>query len=213
MIWNSRIKIHSMATSASGLKWVLPRYAAWMRSLPYVRGEKYTRICPTDGIDSIGIKTPEMKMSGSRTMFSMDMISPGLSVGYAANRVPIVAKQNAVRIIPRKRGRTSRMGVPKMSRPAIKGTNAIPILYKNPLRLSPNTTACREMGADTRRSKVFIRRSIGMETGSMDEAEKRIVIAISPGIITEGAAGFPTAKARNMNRGKSAPETMILGLR
>jgi hypothetical protein len=52
-----------------------------------------------------------------------------------------------------------------------------------------------------------------METGSMDDAEKRIVIAMSPGIMTEGPAGFPTAKARNMNRGKRAPETMIFGLR
>ena len=93
------------------------------------------------------------------------------------------------------------------------GTDAIPMLYRNPLRLSPRTTACRETGAEMSRSNVFIRRSIGIETGSMDEAEKRIVIAIRPGIMTEGSPGLPTANARNMKRGKSMPETMMFGLR
>jgi hypothetical protein len=54
---------------------------------------------------------------------------------------------------------------------------------------------------------------MGMETGSIEEAEKRIVIAMSPGIMTDGPAEFPAANARNMNSGKSAPETMIFGLK
>lgn len=166
-----------------------------------------------DGMDSIGMKTPEMNMRGSLTRFSMDMISPGLSVGYAANRVPMVAKQNEVRMIPATRGAILIIGVPKMSMPAISGTNAIPILYRNPLRLSPRTTACREMGAEISRSNVFMRHSMGMDTGSIEEAEKSIVIAMSPGIMTDGPAEFPAAKARNMNRGNSAPETMMFGLK
>ena len=74
-----------------------------------------------DGMDSIGMNTPEMKIRGSLTRFSMDMISPGLSVGYAANRVPMVAKQNEVRMMPAIRGATLTIGVPKMSSPAISG--------------------------------------------------------------------------------------------
>ncbi len=35
----------------------------------------------SDGIDDRGIKTPDMNTSGSLTRFSMDIISPGLSVG------------------------------------------------------------------------------------------------------------------------------------
>jgi hypothetical protein len=97
--------------------------------------------------------------------------------------------------------------------PAIRGTKAMPRLYRNPLRLSPRTTVCIEIGADKSRSNVFILRSRGMETGSIEDAENRIVIAISPGIITVGSAGLPTANARNMKRGKSMPETMIFGLR
>jgi hypothetical protein len=143
----------------------------------------------------------------------MDMISPGLSVGYAANRVPMVAKQNEVRIIPATRGAKLITGVPKMSKPATRGTSAIHILYKNPLRLSPRTTACREMGAEISRSNVFVRRSMGIDTGSIEEAEKSMVIAMSPGIMTDGPAEFPAAKARNMNRGNRAPETMMFGLR
>jgi hypothetical protein len=141
------------------------------------------------------------------------MISPGLSVGYEANSVPIVAKQNEVRRTPTISGSAFRMGVPKMTSPAANGTSAIPMLYRNPLRLSPSTTAWSETGAEMSRSKVFILRSIGIETGSMDEAEKRIVIAMSPGIMTEGPAGLPTANARNMKSGKRAPETMMFGLR
>jgi hypothetical protein len=159
------------------------------------------------------MKTPEMNIRGRRTRFSMDMISPGLSVGYEAKRVPMVAKQNDVSSIPIMRGATLVIGVPKMSCPAINGTNAIPMLYKNPLRLSPRTTACRDMGAETRRSKVFMRRSMGMETGSIEDAEKRIVIEISPGIMTRGPDEFPAAKARNMNNGNRAPETMMFGLK
>jgi hypothetical protein len=125
----------------------------------------------------------------------------------------MVAKQNDVRRIPAIRGAMLVTGVPKMSRPATSGTKAMPTLYKNPLMLSPRTTACRDIGAEMSRSKVFILRSMGMETGSIEDAEKRIVIAMSPGIMTDGPAEFPAANARNMNRGNSAPDTMILGLK
>ena len=148
------------------------------------------------------MKIPEMKMSGSRTTLSIDMMSPGLSVGYEAKRVPIVAKQNEVRRTPTMSGTRCRTGVPKMMIPARNGTAAMPMLYRNPLRLSPRTTACSETGAEMSRSKVFILRSIGIETGSMDEAEKRMVIAMRPGIRVEGSPGLPTANARNMKSGK-----------
>ena len=69
-----------------------------------------------------------------------------------------------------------------------------------------------EIGAEMRRSNVFTRRSIGIETGSMDEAEKRIVIAIRPGMRVPGGAVLPIANARNMNRGNRIPMTMIFGL-
>lgn len=38
-IWKTRMKTQSIAISKSGLKWVLPLYAARMRSLPYVSGD------------------------------------------------------------------------------------------------------------------------------------------------------------------------------
>jgi hypothetical protein len=89
----------------------------------------------------------------------------------------------------------------------------MPMLYINPERLSPNTIAWRETGADIRRSKVFVRRSIGMETGSIVDEEKRMVTEISPGIRMPRGTFFPDANARNMKRGKSRPETMIFGFR
>ena len=77
------------------------------------------------------------------------------------------------------------------------------------------------------RSKVFILRSMGMETGSMEEAEKRTVMARRPGMRAPSCAIsedppvkgalpppiVPTANARNMKRGKRIPETMIFGRR
>ena len=80
------------------------------------------------GICEIGMKIPEMKMSGSRTTLSIDMMSPGLSVGYEAKRVPIVAKQNEVRRTPTISGTTLMMGVLKIMIPAMNGTTAIPVL-------------------------------------------------------------------------------------
>jgi len=143
----------------------------------------------------------------------MDMMSPGLSVGYAAKSVPMVAKQKDVRTRPAMRAANPTIGVGNRMSPAIRGTKAMPRLYRNPLILSPRTTVCSEIGADKSRSKVFILRSMGMETGSIEDAENRIVIAISPGIITAGTSGLPIANARNIKMGKSMPETMIFGLR
>jgi hypothetical protein len=45
-----------------------------------------------------------------------------------------------------------------------------------------------------------------METGSIEEAEKRAVMAMRPGIRVMMGAFFPTAKARSMNRGKRIPD-------
>ena len=54
---------------------------------------------------------------------------------------------------------------------------------------------------------------MGIETGSIDEAENRRVIEINPGIRVPGEVFFPMAKARNIKSGKKMPETMIFGLR
>ncbi len=122
------------------------------------------------------------------------------------------AMQKDVRTRPRNKGRTSTSGVPNIIIPAINGTSAIPRLYRKPLMLSPNTMAFSDIGAESNRSKVFVLRSIGMDTGSIDDAEKRMVIAIRPGIRTVGPDVFPTEKARNMKRGNNIPETMMFGL-
>jgi hypothetical protein len=69
------------------------------------------------------------------------------------------------------------------------------------------------MGAESKRSKVFTRLSIGIETGSICDDENISVIDINPGIRVPGEAFFPMAKARNIKSGKNIPETMIFGLR
>ena len=69
------------------------------------------------------------------------------------------------------------------------------------------------MGAESKHSKVFTPISIGIETGSICEAENRRVIEINPGIRVPGEMFFPMAKARNIKSGKKIPETMIFGLR
>lgn len=164
-----------------------------------------------DGIEVSGMNMPEMNTSGNRTTFNMDMISPGLSVGYEANNVPIEAMQNEVRSRPAAKGMTLMIDVPKMRIPAIKGTKAIHRLYRNPLMLSPKTTLLRDTGAERRRSKVFVLLSMGIDTGSIDDAENRMVMAIRPGIRTVGPDVLLTEKARNIKRGKSMPETTMFG--
>ena len=56
------------------------------------------------------------------------MISPGLSVGYEANKVPIVAKQKAVSTTPAIKGITFTGTVQKTTSPIAKGTDAATIL-------------------------------------------------------------------------------------
>jgi hypothetical protein len=46
----------------------------------------------------------------------------------------------------------------------------------------------------------------------MVDEEKSSVTDISPGMRVPRGTFFPDANARNMKRGKSRPETMILGL-
>src|SRR5690606_37022100 len=162
---------------------------------------------------SRAMKVPDTNMRGSRTRFNIDMMSPGLSVGYAAKSVPMVEKQRAVRSIPAMRERGYGMPVPNAMIPTRRGTRAIPRLYMNPERLSPNTIAWSETGADISRSNVLVRRSMGIETGSIVDEEKRRVTEISPGIRRPTGTFFPEANARNMNRGKSRPDTMMFGLR
>jgi hypothetical protein len=165
------------------------------------------------GIVDIGIKTPEIKISGSLTVLSIDITSPTFSVGYAANNVPSVAKQNAVSTMEIIRTGMFIIGVSKIKMPTASGKHAMPRLYRKPLMLSPDTSEYREIGAESRRSKVFTRLSIGIETGSIEEAENRRVIEISPGIRAPGGVFFPMAKARNIKSGKKIPETMIFGLK
>lgn len=154
-----------------------------------------------------------MKISGSLTVLSIDITSPTFSVGYAANNVPRVAKQNAVSAMEVIRIGMFRIGVPNTITPIASGKHAMPRLYRKPLRLSPVTSEYKDIGAERRRSKVFTLLSIGIETGSIDEAENRRVIEISPGMSVPGWVFFPMAKARNMKTGKNKPETMILGLK
>jgi hypothetical protein len=58
----------------------------------------------------------------------MEMISPGLSVGYAAKREAIVAKQNELRRTPSTIGTILTMGVLKISSAATNTTDAIQTL-------------------------------------------------------------------------------------
>ena len=89
----------------------------------------------------------------------------------------------------------------------------MPILYRNPLRLSPKTSEYNNIGAESKRSNVFTRLSIGIETGSIDDAENINMIAISPGIRVPGGTFFPMANDKNIKSGNIMPETIILDLR
>ena len=80
------------------------------------------------GIADIGIKTPEIKISGSLTVLSIDITSPTFSVGYAANSVPSVAKQNAVSIMAITRTGAFTIGVLNMITPTESGRHAMPRL-------------------------------------------------------------------------------------
>ena len=122
------MKITSTRISNNGEKSDVPVYPYEIISFPYVRGEKNAITLPICGMDDIGIKTPEMKIRGSRTVLSIDITSPTFSVGYAAKRVPSVAKQNAVSAIAITRTSAWIIGVLNKMIPKISGRHAIPRL-------------------------------------------------------------------------------------
>jgi len=122
------MKITSTRISNNGEKSDVPVYPYEIISFPYVRGEKNAITWPICGMDDIGIKTPEMKIRGSRTVLSIDITSPTFSVGYAAKRVPSVAKQNAVSAIAITRTSAWIIGVLNKMIPKISGRHAIPRL-------------------------------------------------------------------------------------
>lgn len=76
-------------------------------------------------MEDIGVKTPEMKISGNLTVLSIDITSPTFSVGYAANNVPSVAKQNAVRTMETAKAGAFKIEVSKAIIPTASGKHAI----------------------------------------------------------------------------------------
>jgi len=61
-------------------------------------------------------------------VLSIDITSPTFSVGYAANSVPRVAKQNAVNIMEMTRISACAIGVWNMMMPMANGRQAMPRL-------------------------------------------------------------------------------------
>ena len=71
----------------------------------------------------------------------------------------------------------------------------------------------REIGADKYRSNVRTLRSIGMETGPMDDAAQNIVCAKRTGVKYSIGEERPTVNARNKENGKRIPNIIAGGRR
>ena len=127
-MWKIKMKRTNIEKSSSGEKSDLPVYAYSIISFPYVSGDINAIFWPIRGILDIGTKTPEIKISGSLTVLSRAITSPAVSVGYAANNVPSIAKQNAVRIIEITRIGAFNIRVSKIKWPTASGKHAMPRL-------------------------------------------------------------------------------------
>ena len=82
------MKITSTRISNNGEKSDVPVYPYAIISFPYVRGEKNAITWPICGMADIGIKTPEMKISGNRTVLSIDITSPDVLSGVRGKQGP-----------------------------------------------------------------------------------------------------------------------------
>ena len=80
-------------------------------------------IFPQPGNLSMGIKTPLMKMSGSRTTFESNITFAGVSVGRVESKLPREEKQKADSMMTMAKIMGFIMVDPKMRRPADSESN------------------------------------------------------------------------------------------
>jgi len=152
------------------------------------------------------MKTPLTKMRGNRTKLAKVIISDGVSVGMAENKVPSEAKQNADKGILIIRTFTLIMLAPNKRTPMIIGISTNNVPNNNPARISPMRIECSEIGVEINLSKVFVLLSHGAMTGVTEEDVKNIVREIIPGTRTCGGRFLPTENARKRNKGKRIPK-------
>ncbi len=147
-----------------------------------------------------------MKMRGKRTKLANVIISDGVSVGRAENRVPSEAKQNADKGMLIIKAFTLIILAPNKITPRIIGIITKNVPNNKPDKISPMRTECNETGVEINRSKVFVRRSHGAMTGVTEEDVKNIVREIIPGTRACGGRFLPTENARNRKNGKRIPK-------
>jgi len=70
-----------------------------------------------------------------------------------------------------------------------------------------------DIGAVINLSYVLFLLSVGTAIGPVEEALKKIVIAISPGISSNKGISLPIAKDMKRNTGKRIPNIMTAGVR
>lgn len=141
------------------------------------------------------------------------MTLPGFSVGNIANIIPNKEKHKEAKANPKAKIRGLATTTPKNAQAANKVTKLMNMLNKTPPNALPKIMAYKEIGAETSRSKVLTRLSVGIATGPIEEAENKTVNESSPGIKMAGAMFLPTAKAKNINSGNIIPNINVEGLR
>jgi hypothetical protein len=131
----------------------------------------------------------------------------------AANMIPMAEKQNEVSPMPSIKAIGLVISMPYHTIPITSGTDAMIPPKTNPPSVSPKRIEKGEIGAVINLSYVLLFLSEGTAIGPVEEALKKIVIAMSPGISSIEDRSLPTAKDMKRNTGNKMPNIMTAGVR
>lgn len=160
----------------------------------------------------MGIKTPLMKIRGSRTTFESNIMFAGESVGRADSRLPREEKQKADSMMTMAKMMGFITVDPKMRTPADNESKETHIPYKKPAIISPETMTPMGAGVETRRSRVLVIVSHGAITGVEEEEIKKSVMPSIPGKRAAVEIPLPIANAQKRQMGKKMPKIKTGGL-
>lgn len=155
-------------------------------------------------MDSSGMKIPLMKTNGNLTSEKSIITVAGVSEGGADRRAPREEKQKEDNTMLSNIIGKLITGVPA-NKPTATGTVDINSPKIAEANMSPKIIVATVTGAETNRSKVFMRVSQGAITGTTDVEVKKTLMPNMPGTRKLRERFRPIEKARNRKRGSKRP--------
>jgi hypothetical protein len=183
-----------------------------IKSTEYVKGNTYASGWRTSGRALTGMKMPQRKIIGKRKKFAK-VIASNISFTATETKVPNAEKTKAESTNDVSKNIVFEKETPKKITVPIRNILDIRNPKTTPPITFPNKIACRDNGASSNRSNVFVLRSKTMTIASADVEANRIDIAINPDAKSITPEGFRKMKASAITMGNIIPQLRLGGLK